>query len=450
MNILFRADSSSTIGTGHIMRDLVLAKQYRDDNIIFATQKLKGNINYKIIEEGYGVEILNSNSISEVQSLIDSYDIDMIVIDHYGIDYKYEKLLKESNPNLKVMVLDDTYEKHHCDILLNHNISADKNRYKGLVPDFCELRCGAKYTLLRDEFYQEKKIKRDKLYDVLIAMGGADTANLNIPILEALPLNLEVAIITTIANANLEELSEYIKDKNNITLFINSNEVAKIINQSKFAIITPSVTVNELYFMGVDFLAIQTADNQEDIYSYLSKNTYMVMKKFNTERLINILDIRLNIELINFTELLLEEKKMILEWRNHKAIRKWMYNQEVISLVEHLNYIKSLSSKKDRLYFMVRYRNEVIGVIDFTNINYINKKTDFGIYAKPDSRGFGKILMSSIINYAFYSLKMDRLIAEVFIENTKAISLYKKFNFEQIDVKVVDGRDMIVMELKNK
>ena len=56
--------------------------------------------------------------------------------------------------------------------------------------------------------------------------------------------------------------------------------------------------------------------------------------------------------------------------------------------------------------------------------------------------------MSSIINYAFYSLKIDRLIAEVFIENTKAISLYKKFNFEQIDVKVVDGRDMIVMELK--
>ena len=109
MNILFRADSSSTIGTGHIMRDLVLAKQYRDDNIIFATQKLKGNINYKIIEEGYGVEILNSNSISEVQSLIDSYDIDMIVIDHYGIGYKYEKLSKENNPNLKVMVLDDTY-----------------------------------------------------------------------------------------------------------------------------------------------------------------------------------------------------------------------------------------------------------------------------------------------------------------------------------------------------
>ena len=40
MNILVRADSSSYIGTGHIMRDLVLAKQYLNENIIFATQDL--------------------------------------------------------------------------------------------------------------------------------------------------------------------------------------------------------------------------------------------------------------------------------------------------------------------------------------------------------------------------------------------------------------------------
>ena len=53
MNILIRANSSSSIGTGHIMRDLVLAKQYKNENIIFATQDLVGNINHKIEEENY-------------------------------------------------------------------------------------------------------------------------------------------------------------------------------------------------------------------------------------------------------------------------------------------------------------------------------------------------------------------------------------------------------------
>ncbi|HFU76832.1 MAG TPA: UDP-2,4-diacetamido-2,4,6-trideoxy-beta-L-altropyranose hydrolase, partial [Arcobacter sp.] len=275
----------STIGTGHIMRDLVLASKYKDANIIFASQNLEGNINYKIIESNYKLEILNSNSIDELDSLIKKLDIDLLVIDHYDIDYAFEKELKTKNPKLKILSLDDTYEKHYCDILLNHNISANEDRYKDLVPDFCELQCGADYTLLREEFYQEKEIKRDKIYDVLIAMGGADTANLNIPILKAIPQDLKVAVITTVANANLEELKEYFKEKKNITLFINSNEVAKIINQSRLAIITPSVTVNEVYFMGIDFVAIKTADNQDDMAEFLFDNNFVCLEKFNAKEM---------------------------------------------------------------------------------------------------------------------------------------------------------------------
>lgn len=162
MNILFRADSSPLIGTGHIMRDLVLVKQFKEDNVFFATRELKGNINYKIDNSGYKRVILNTNEFDELDKLIKDLSIDMIIIDHYGIDYKFEKKLKESNPNLKVFVFDDTYEKHCCDILLNHNISANEKKYIGLVPNKCELRCGSKYTLLRDEFLKEKASKRIK------------------------------------------------------------------------------------------------------------------------------------------------------------------------------------------------------------------------------------------------------------------------------------------------
>ena len=277
MKILFRADSSSTIGTGHIMRDLVLAKHFKDANIIFATQSLEGNINYKIKEVGYKVEILKSNSIEELDNLIKNLDIDMIVIDHYGIDYNYEKELKNKNPKLKILSFDDTYEKHYCDILLNHNISVDEKRYKDLVPSHCELKCGAKYTLLREEFYKEKKIKREKIYDVFIAMGGADTANINIKLLEILPKKYKIAVVTTIANKNLEDLEEYVKDKKNISLFINSNQIAKLINESRFAIITPSVIVNEVYFMGLPFVAIKTADNQDEIARYLEQQEMIVL-----------------------------------------------------------------------------------------------------------------------------------------------------------------------------
>ena len=55
-NILFRADSSSTIGTGHIMRDLVLAEQFEDASIIFAAQNLPGNTNQPLGIVTYTIE----------------------------------------------------------------------------------------------------------------------------------------------------------------------------------------------------------------------------------------------------------------------------------------------------------------------------------------------------------------------------------------------------------
>ena len=285
--ILFRADSSSVIGTGHIMRDLVLASKYKDANIVFAVQDLNGNINHKIVEAGYKIEILSSNDIEELDKLIKKLNIDMIVIDHYGIDETYEKQLKIKNSTLKILSFDDTYEKHHCDILLNHNISADERRYKELVPTECELRCGSDYTLLREEFYKEKAIKREKIYDVFIAMGGADHSNVNIKILEVLKNinNIQVVVVTTTANQHLKKLQRYSRAKQWVSLLINSNQIAKVMGQSRYAIVSPSVTVNEIHFMRIPFIAIKTADNQFDMYRFLKQKRFMVLKEFNKYKL---------------------------------------------------------------------------------------------------------------------------------------------------------------------
>ena len=287
MNILIRADSSNSIGTGHIMRDLVLAKQYKNENIIFATQDLVGNINHQIIETGYKIELLKSNDFEELNKLVKKFEIDMIIIDNYDIDYNFEKKLKEDNPSLKIFVLDDTYEKHFCDILLNHNIYADEKKYKNKVPKHCKLRCGAKYTLLRDEFLEIKKAKKrvkKKNQTIFLGLGGADHKNLNIKILkvvEKFKKSLKVNLVTTTANKNLEELKKYCKDKKWINLQINSNEVAKLMSKSDFAIVTPSVTANEIFYLDLPMITIKTAKNQKEMYKYLKKQGSFTMKKFD-------------------------------------------------------------------------------------------------------------------------------------------------------------------------
>ncbi|WP_295022719.1 UDP-2,4-diacetamido-2,4,6-trideoxy-beta-L-altropyranose hydrolase [Sulfurimonas sp.] len=291
MNILIRADSSSTIGTGHIMRDLVLAKQFENSKIIFAVQDLAGNINYKITEAGYNLEILKSANIGELEALVKEKNIDMLVIDHYDIDFEFEKRLKQQNPALKIFVLDDTYEKHHCDILLNHNIYAKKSKYKELVPSSCEVRCGSKQTLLRDEFHKEKAKAipktKSKNIKIFIAMGGADTQNLNPKILKILKNfeHVKAVVVTTSANKNLEDLKEYAKEKKWIKLYINSEKIAKLMRKSDFGIITPSVSANEAYFMKLPFIAIKTADNQNYMHKFLKKNGFGVMGRFSKKKL---------------------------------------------------------------------------------------------------------------------------------------------------------------------
>lgn len=281
MNLLIRADSSSTIGLGHIMRCLVLAQQYPNDMITFACQDLTGNIMDKI---PYPVHILNSNDPEELIALIHKQKIEMVIFDHYGINAEYEKSIKEQT-HVSILSLDDTYKPHHCDILLNHNICADPSHYDGLVPVHCELRCGSKYTLIRDEFKYEKVIPREKLYDIFISMGGADASNITLEILKCIDPSKRVCIATTTANAHLTQLLATTLENDSLEVYVNSNEIAKLLHQSSLAIITPSVMVHEVMFMEIPFIAIQTASNQSEMAHYLHHNDFDVMDSFDPKTL---------------------------------------------------------------------------------------------------------------------------------------------------------------------
>ncbi len=272
------------------MRDLVLVKKFPNANITFATRKLAGNINERIYQSGCHVEILNTNKIQELIELIIKFSIELLVIDHYEINFEDEKFIKNST-SVDILVLDDTYEKHYCDILLNHNINANSFRYKGLLPKNCEVRCGPKYTLIRDEFFKEKdytkRMRTNKVNSVFIAMGGADSFNMNIKLLQCLKVfkKFRINIVTTKANKNIKSLKQYVSRNKNITLHIDSNNIARIMRNSDFAIITPSVIVNEIIFMKIPFISIYVTENQKEIYQYLIKKKFYCLKSNNLNKL---------------------------------------------------------------------------------------------------------------------------------------------------------------------
>ena len=270
------------------MRCLVLAGQYKKDNIIFATQSLDGNADQKIIDQGYKLILLDDNSTDELCKKIALLHINNVIFDHYGIDDKFEKIVKKRT-NVKILSFDDTYEKHYCDVLLNHNIYADARQYEGLVPEFCDVRCGKKYTLIRDEF-KKVKIKKSQINKespvIFVCLGGADPGNVSLAVLKILVEfdNATITLATTSANRNIGKLQDFSKQCQNISICVDCN-IAEMMSNSDFAVITPSVIIHEVMSIGLPFISIKTADNQKMMHKYLCEKNYYALNLSELSRL---------------------------------------------------------------------------------------------------------------------------------------------------------------------
>jgi len=271
---IFRVDASTKVGVGHISRSLIFAKQLKNKNIVFCYHKLPKIFQQKIKKNGFKLQKLKTNKTKEFIKKIKKIKPNKIIIDNYQIDFKDEKKIKKAFKKAELIVFDDTYEKHFCDKIINPNIYADLKKYP---------QKAKKILLLRDEFYQAKKIK-DKKDHILLMLGGMDFKNLMLKILKILK-NQKVIVITTSANRHIKKLQKYAKKHKNITIDINSNKVAKTMKTAKLAIITPSVSANEAIFLQTNLLAIKVANNQKYMYQYLKKNGFCALEKFDKKEL---------------------------------------------------------------------------------------------------------------------------------------------------------------------
>jgi UDP-4-amino-4,6-dideoxy-N-acetyl-beta-L-altrosamine N-acetyltransferase len=111
----------------------------------------------------------------------------------------------------------------------------------------------------------------------------------------------------------------------------------------------------------------------------------------------------------NFISLTDEEKLMVLNWRNHENIRKWMYNQDVIEKDSHFSFIKSLKKRKDCFYWLVFKKETPIGVFSLTDIDYQISQVAPGYYLDPyrekTGSGFEFIITSNRLIFEDFNVE---------------------------------------------
>jgi len=87
-----------------------------------------------------------------------------------------------------------------------------------------------------------------------------------------------------------------------------------------------------------------------------------------------------SLKIVNFKYLSEDKLLDILSLRNSDRVRLNMANSELIPAQEHLSYFKSLSSRKDVLYFAVYVNNFLEGVLDFKAIDVNEQTYESGSY----------------------------------------------------------------------
>ena len=269
--ILFRCDSSSSIGLGHVKRCLVLAQRLKEYNkdlkILFATQNLHGNINLEILKSGFSIYSIKNNSLKELDYFVKGLFVDLLVIDSYEIDNIFEEQLRINNPSLKILSFDDMLRTHCSHIVLNHGIQAQEKDYKKILDKKTKLFCGSEYTLLRDEFLEAKRVNvtRDS---IAVILGGNDVLNLSSKIANLLlEINkkYKITIITTSANQNLKEL----KECKHINVLVDINNIATVLLSKSLVITASGGTLFEVLSLKKKFINIEVASNQKVVDKFL-------------------------------------------------------------------------------------------------------------------------------------------------------------------------------------
>lgn len=301
MNIAFRTDATTQIGTGHFMRCLTLADglKQRGANIRFVSRGLPIHLRDMLAAKGMELALLpdevtetqvgdlahshwlGASQAQDAQAIMQALsDItwDWLVVDHYALDASWEQALRATAK--QIMVIDDLADRQHdCDVLLDQNFYADMHtRYAGKVPEHCQQLIGPRYALLRDEFRklrEQVKPRTGKVKNILVFFGGVDADNYTGLAIEALSgLSLEGVQVNVVIGAQHPYKTQIEEAclRQGYICHVQTMKMAELMANADLAIGAGGSASWERCCLGLPSLLVCLADNQIDIAKTLDLN----------------------------------------------------------------------------------------------------------------------------------------------------------------------------------
>jgi UDP-2,4-diacetamido-2,4,6-trideoxy-beta-L-altropyranose hydrolase len=273
--VLFRVDASSTIGVGHLARDLTLADAFRAAGYesTFAMASPPPAVRERVASKGYALCEIQSEpgsaaDLAETTALSRKTDHAIVIADGYQFRDAYLRGFREQR--LFCCFFDDMINlRYDCHAVFNQNFYAPPSQFDR-APD-CDLILGPEHALVRDEFLEAraKRVIRDEATRVLVTMGGADPTGETskclaaLDALEAARGLLEARVVVGPTNPLATELrARALASRHAVTVLENINNMAEQMLWCDVALTASGTTCMELACVGVPSLVTVVVDNQ--------------------------------------------------------------------------------------------------------------------------------------------------------------------------------------------
>ncbi len=266
-----RADANATIGSGHIMRCLVIANalKRRGEDTVFITadreaEQLINNNGFQVISLDTTWNHLDSE-FDKLKYTINVIGIKKLLLDSYFITEDYLARLRKIT---KTIYIDDLNEyRYPVDMLINYSLCADQLEYEKKYTVDTRLLIGSNYTPLREEFSNIKRIQKESVTDILITTGGSDAYNIAGTLIKYIRYRPEfdavnLHVVVGAFNTNRDKLAIMEETYQNVIVYYNVTRMSELMKNCDIALSAGGTTLYELCACGIPSICFTFADNQ--------------------------------------------------------------------------------------------------------------------------------------------------------------------------------------------
>ena len=279
--VAIRANGSREIGSGHIRRTSLLARELALAGVepVLLCNAQAPEIYPQLADFFAHVHIVQSEQMA-VDLLMQRYGAQMraILFDSYDVSAPEHRLYRSAVPYLAA--LDDLAARQmDVDLLVDVNLGRKASDYDGLVPAATRVHVGADYQILNPDF---GRLRADSLHRrstqtsverVFIAIGGTDPLQMTEAALHSALRagpDLQVDVVIGSASPGVAELRTFVATRSaRVHLHIDATHVAQLMAQADLAIGAGGTMTWERNCLGLPTVILTVADNQMEIADHM-------------------------------------------------------------------------------------------------------------------------------------------------------------------------------------